>query len=133
MFKVKATENQAFFDEPITTYEFEIHRAFYNTWWFYLAIVLMIILALQAFVRRRKNVELLKSELSRIKTEAELINLKSQLDPHFLFNTLNTLIGLIEEDPKRERVLPKILPSFSEGCHKAVKKNLLPYQKNCIW
>ncbi|MBK8109220.1 MAG: histidine kinase [Saprospiraceae bacterium] len=45
--------------------------------------------------------ELLKSELSRIKTEAELINLKSQLDPHFLFNTLNTLIGLIEEDPKR--------------------------------
>ncbi|MBK7787725.1 MAG: histidine kinase [Saprospiraceae bacterium] len=125
VFKVKATENQAFFDEPITTYEFEIHRAFYNTWWFYLAIVLMIILALQAFVRRRKNVELLKSELSRIKTEAELINLKSQLDPHFLFNTLNTLIGLIEEDPKRGVRFTENLTQFFRRLSQSSQKELI--------
>lgn len=28
-------------------------------------------------------------------------NLKAQLDPHFVFNSLNILAGLVEEDPKR--------------------------------
>jgi ligand-binding sensor domain-containing protein len=125
VFKVKATENQAFFDEPITSYEFEIHRAFYNTWWFYMATALLIIMALQAFQRRRKNVELLKSELSRIKTEAELINLKSQLDPHFLFNTLNTLIGLIEEDPKRGVRFTENLTQFFRRLSQSSQKELI--------
>lgn len=32
-------------------------------------------------------------------TESELRNLKAQLDPHFLFNNLNVLRGLIQQDP----------------------------------
>ncbi|RSK35220.1 sensor histidine kinase [Hymenobacter metallilatus] len=32
-------------------------------------------------------------------TESELRNLKAQLDPHFLFNNLNVLRGLIQHDP----------------------------------
>jgi len=51
------------------------------------------------------------SEWSRAQTEAEALkrlnfqvqldSLKVQIQPHFLFNTLNTLIGLIEADSKR--------------------------------
>lgn len=125
VFKVKATENQAFSDEPITSYAFEIHSAFYNTWWFYLALALLLILALQAFLRRRKNLALLKSELSRVKTEAELINLKSQLDPHFLFNTLNTLIGLIEEDPNRGVRFTENLTRFFRKLSQSSQKELI--------
>lgn len=33
--------------------------------------------------------------------EAELQNLKSQLNPHFLFNTLNNIYSLIAIDPDR--------------------------------
>jgi HAMP domain-containing protein len=33
--------------------------------------------------------------------EAELMNLKNQLNPHFLFNALNSIVYLIEEDPPR--------------------------------
>ncbi|SDX77460.1 sensor histidine kinase [Hymenobacter psychrophilus] len=32
-------------------------------------------------------------------TQSELRNLKAQLDPHFLFNNLNVLRGLIQQDP----------------------------------
>jgi two-component system LytT family sensor kinase len=32
-------------------------------------------------------------------TESELRNLKAQIDPHFLFNNLNVLRGLIQQDP----------------------------------
>jgi sensor histidine kinase YesM len=40
-------------------------------------------------------------QLKRSKVESELEILKSQIDPHFMFNTLNTMAHLIEMDSKR--------------------------------
>jgi two-component system LytT family sensor kinase len=38
-------------------------------------------------------------QTQQAQTESELRNLKAQLDPHFLFNNLNVLRGLIQHDP----------------------------------
>ena len=38
--------------------------------------------------------------LEKEKIEFEFETLKSQVNPHFLFNSFNTLINVIEEDPK---------------------------------
>jgi hypothetical protein len=40
-------------------------------------------------------------ELKRMNFEIRFDFLRSQVQPHFLFNTLNTLIGLIEDEPKQ--------------------------------
>ena len=40
-------------------------------------------------------------ELRRLNFQIQFDSLKVQIQPHFLFNTLNTLIGLIEVDAKR--------------------------------
>lgn len=45
--------------------------------------------------------ESLRKDLEKSKTEAELQNLKSQLNPHFLFNTLNNIYSLIQIDGDR--------------------------------
>ncbi len=42
--------------------------------------------------------------------EAEIISLQAQISPHFLFNTLNTVISLIRNDPSKAR---KLLVSLS--------------------
>ena len=42
-----------------------------------------------------------KKELENARSEAEFQNLKSQLNPHFLFNTLNNIYSLIAIDPDR--------------------------------
>jgi len=49
---------------------------------------------------RRYNLSL-KQEAS--KREIELKNLKSQLNPHFIFNALNSIRGLIDEDPGKSK------------------------------
>lgn len=38
-----------------------------------------------------------------LKNEIELANLKSQLNPHFIFNALNSIRALVDEDPKKSK------------------------------
>ena len=49
------------------------------------------------------NLELKESlqKESEKATKAQMNMLKLQLDPHFMFNSLNTLVGLIDEDPQK--------------------------------
>lgn len=50
---------------------------------------------------RARAVELREEQARRELLEAQLQNLRERLNPHFLFNSLNSLAGLIEEDPTR--------------------------------
>lgn len=43
--------------------------------------------------------------LKKEKKQAELMHLKSQVNPHFFFNTLNNLYGLVEKDPAKAQQL----------------------------
>jgi LytS/YehU family sensor histidine kinase len=51
-------------------------------------------------------------ELDVAQREAELRALRAQLDPHFLFNSLNSVAGLIPADPGRAREMCQRLADF---------------------
>jgi signal transduction histidine kinase len=55
--------------------------------------------------RRTLELQLQSVELHRHLAEARLQSLRSQLQPHFLFNALNTISALTETDPKSARRL----------------------------
>jgi hypothetical protein len=52
---------------------------------------------------RLNRSEIERFKLMTIVKEAELRALKSQVNPHFIFNSLNSLRALIDEDPERAR------------------------------
>ncbi|MBI1223639.1 MAG: hypothetical protein GC192_00250 [Bacteroidetes bacterium] len=98
-FMVTSTENDAWLDEPIVAWSFEIMPPVWRRWWFVSAVLLAISSLfywyLKARDKRKERVFLLEKE----QVENELAVIKSQINPHFLFNSFNTLIGVIEEDP----------------------------------
>lgn len=51
-------------------------------------------------------------EAQRLAREAEIRTLQAQIHPHFLFNTLNTILSLIRIDPEKARKLLRSLSDF---------------------
>lgn len=92
---------------PKTTISFRnYHRS--QTVWFMFLIVSGFSLAIELLLELFKQM-LLKNEIEAEKNKAELALYKAQINPHFLFNTLNTLYGLIIcKSDNAEKALIKI-------------------------
>ena len=54
-------------------------------------------------VKESENEIIKNAQLERAKAEAQLEALKNQIDPHFIFNSLNTLSHLIDANPSKAR------------------------------
>ena len=65
-----------------------------------------------SFYRRSKERELHAVELTASLAEARLQALRMQLQPHFLFNSLNAIAALIHEDPERAEEMIEALAEF---------------------
>jgi LytS/YehU family sensor histidine kinase len=56
------------------------------------------------FLVKESESEMLRNaQLEKLRAEAQLEALKNQIDPHFIFNSLNTLSHLIEEKPSKAK------------------------------
>ncbi|MCY4581175.1 MAG: histidine kinase [Chloroflexi bacterium] len=53
-----------------------------------------------------------EAELELVARDAELTAIKSQLQPHFLLNSLNSILALVEHDPTRASAMLERLASF---------------------
>lgn len=51
------------------------------------------------YLNKSKMIQVEKNELEKITAEQKLSTLKNQVNPHFLFNSLNTLVTMIPEEP----------------------------------
>lgn len=65
-----------------------------------------------SFYRRSKERDLRAVELAASLAEARLHALRMQLQPHFLFNSLNAIAALMHEDPDRAESMIEALADF---------------------
>jgi len=67
-----------------------------------------------------------KKESERMLRDAELYNLRQQLQPHFLFNSLNSIIALIGIRPEEARNMTFQLSDFLRGTMRKDDRQLIP-------
>ncbi len=117
-----------YFSVPPGTYEFQIKPFFTDTlqegtteyiaitiakpiwlsWWFWAVIAFVFMLSSYQFIRYRSNVKLKRKneEISKLLLEKrmaglQLENLRSQMNPHFIFNALNSIQEYIVNNEKK--------------------------------
>ncbi len=68
---------------------------------------------LEETLREVEEVRLVEAKLKEAAARAELSALQARINPHFFFNTLNTISSLLEEDPaKAEEVVQTLADLF---------------------
>ncbi|MGN7784052.1 sensor histidine kinase [Niabella sp. 22666] len=92
----------AFQRQTINEYAFTINRAWYQTTWFKIIAGLVSLLALFSIVlllkNRRQHARLKKQQIQQQITQAEIKSIKSQFNPHFVFNALTSIQGLVTKN-----------------------------------
>lgn len=63
----------------------------------------MLIYILYHYVEKNRNDQLDRLKLESTVKELELKTIKSHINPHFIFNSLNSIRALVDENPKRAR------------------------------
>ena len=77
-------------------------------------------------VKRLAEKEVQEQTLLRLKTEAELEALRARVNPHFLFNTLNSIASLIPVDPGRAEAVVQRMSNLFRYILAASDRGLVP-------
>lgn len=99
-FRVQTSEHGNFEQVPEASWSFTIKPPFWQQWWFVILFLLAVSWAALALIRNRERRLRKEALLNKERVESQFEALKSQINPHFLFNSFNTLITIIEENPR---------------------------------
>ena len=118
--------------QPETTniYSFQVKPFWWQTGWFKilegLFYLLILFLLIFYFYRRKKKRQLIKQQEKTERLLLELKSIRSQLNPHFIFNSLSSIQGLINTNKLDDANL--YLSQFSNLMRNALTENDKLYQ-----
>ncbi len=102
-FSVKCKTRNSNWSEA-AIFSFTLRHPFWETWWFRLLIIAMAASLIIVFFRNRiKKIEQ-KAFINHQLVELEMTALKAQMNPHFIYNALNSIQALVMEGRKDESV-----------------------------
>ena len=97
-FKVQASLNDDFSKAQTLEQRIEVLPPFYQRWWFIVSLLALGTYIVYSLYRARIARLQRLHELEKEKTTLQLNAIQAQVNPHFLFNSFNTLSSIIEED-----------------------------------
>jgi ligand-binding sensor domain-containing protein len=90
-FRVAASLNGKDWFETSTPFVFTIQPPFWKTWWFSLLSLIIIVAVIWTLLKWRINQIKRKAALHQQMTELETKALRAQMNPHFIFNAMNSI------------------------------------------
>jgi ligand-binding sensor domain-containing protein len=129
--EVKMIDHQGLDSTNTLIYKIKVLPPFWQRWWFYVLIILSVAgtAYLLFLVRIRKLRKKQRQVLKQVQLENELRltqqnALKAQMNPHFLFNVLNSIKGYIYENDKKNAA--RYLSDFSNLVRKVLEMSSQP-------
>lgn len=102
IFQLRSINNDGKWCQGMTTFSFKIKAPWWQTWWFMLIAFFLLAGLLTYFVRRRIQVISSEANLKQKIAEAEMMALRAQMNPHFIFNSLNSIREMILHNENNE-------------------------------
>ena len=108
----------------VTSFLFNVAPPIWQTWWFRTACLLSFAFVIYLLVRRRISSIRHEAELKQQIAETEMMALRAQMNPHFIFNCINSIDALIQNNDKYQatvylnkfaRLIRNILDSSREN------------------
>ena len=103
-------------------------------WWdiilsFILISLWLLIYMVWHYLERNRKDELDKINLEKTVKELELNTIKSHINPHFIFNSLNSIRALVDENPQRARSAITELSNILRSSMQVEKMETVPLHK----
>jgi hypothetical protein len=94
IFQVRARKSNSELGQP-AVFSFIIQQPFWETWWFRLLVVAVAVSLLGMIFRNRIRQVRRKALVQHQLQELEMKALKSQMNPHFIYNAMNSIQALV--------------------------------------
>jgi len=125
-FRVRSSVNGNFERADEAVYTFTIEKPFWKRWWFVTLSIITITGFIIYIVRTREKEVQKMQQLQTEKLKAQYETLKNQVNPHFLFNSFNTLLNIIDGDPGKASAYVEQLSDFYRSIVNLREKDLIP-------
>ncbi|MEO7530560.1 MAG: histidine kinase [Sediminibacterium sp.] len=128
VFEIKATAGQNY-KSKVRSFSFRVPRPYWQKLGFLILMLVLFSLALWLALRQWKKSLLRRQMIKEQLLKSQLVALRAQMNPHFLYNVLNTVQGLVYGNRKTEA--GELLGNFSDLMRKTLQasdKQLLPLQ-----
>ena len=130
-FYLKATDADGNWGPQYKLVSFTIVPQFWQTYWFKIATALILAAGCWLLVRRRIKSIRHEAELKQKVAETEMMALRAQMNPHFIFNCINSIDAMIQSNDKYQATV--YLNKFAKLIRNILdssKQNLVPLSKD---
>ncbi|WP_236979330.1 ligand-binding sensor domain-containing protein [Membranihabitans maritimus] len=104
-FQVKSANSDGVWSSNMAQFEFVILPPWWESWWFLLLLMLVSGFLIYLLIKRRITSIRNKAELKQRIYETEMMALRAQMNPHFIFNCLNSIDAFIQSNDKYQATM----------------------------
>lgn len=123
-FQVRSVNSDGIQSEGVARFSFIIQPPWWKTWWFMTVMILSVLFIAWILIKRRIRSIRNQAELKQRIAETEMMALRAQMNPHFIFNCLNSIDAFIQSNDKYQattylnkfaRLLRNVLDSSNQN------------------
>ncbi len=118
-FEVRAVNESGFSSEKPANFSFTVEQPVWQTWWFYVFATILLVGAVLAITTLRIRSVGRRAEMKNKMALSQLTALKAQMNPHFMYNALNSIQDLVLQQDVKNATL--YLGKFSRLMRKVLE------------